>query len=99
MRKHVAPILAVILLLLPLLLYVGSYFALVEPSGILKFTIPAQPAVSGFVAINSSATEVHFYRSGGDWERRVFWPLEQFDRRLRPEAWHDGFVRIGVDFD
>ena len=99
MRKHIAPIIAVILLLLPLCLYVGSYFALVEPSGIMQFTIPAQPAASGFIAINSSYTEVEFYRSGGEWAKRLFWPLEQIDRRLRPHVWHDGFVRIGVDFD
>lgn len=97
MRKHVAPLIAMVLLLLPLL-YVGSYLALVEPRGIVQgFPLIVNP--DGSATLGYSHPVLGFYRSRGEWEKRVYWPLEQMDRRLRPNAWHDGFVRIGVDFD
>lgn len=70
MQRLAAPILAAILLLLPLL-YVGSYFALVKPGEHLGW---------------GSALYAP-YRCGGDVAVRLFWPLEQIDRRVRPGAW------------
>ncbi len=55
---------AVVLMLLPVLLYVGSYLALVVPYG-----------------------DFAFYRFGGRTSARLFWPLEQIDRKVRVEAW------------
>jgi hypothetical protein len=62
MKRHTAPIIAAILLLLPI--YMGSYFAVAPRSAFL----PASP----------------IYRSIG----AIYWPLEQIDRRLRPESWY-----------
>ena len=76
--KHVPPILAAILLLLPVL-YVGSYCALVTPEGT-PILIP----------LNSSGSfQEHFvsYRYGSDLAAILFWPLENMDRKLRPAAW------------
>lgn len=78
MNQSRAPlIVANVLLLLPVL-YVGSYFAMVVPDGILIGTIKVdyvrQPVIS-------------HYRTGGDITATIFWPLEQVDRKLRPGAW------------
>lgn len=79
MKRHAAPIIAAVLLLLPVL-YVGSYFALVVPSGIRVGTIKInwipQPIID-------------HYRIGGDIAAAVFWPLEQIDRNVRPGAWDE----------
>ncbi|WP_254509266.1 hypothetical protein [Anatilimnocola floriformis] len=78
MRKHAAPIIATVLLLLPVL-YVGSYLALVVPG----YHIPGQ---------------FNNYRMGYDYAERIFWPLEQIDRKLRPESWNDpatNLLRLG----
>ena len=77
MKKHTAPIIAAVLLLLPLL-YVATYLTLVKrgPS-----------ATSIVLASGQRETRVTNYRvgSGGfDW---FFWPLEQVDRQLRQAAW------------
>ncbi|WP_425617246.1 hypothetical protein NA78x_000919 [Anatilimnocola sp. NA78] len=64
-------IIAIVLLLLPVL-YVGTYLAMVKPRS------------GGDILLNMIKSD---YRSGGDWESTVFWPLEQIDRRLRPETW------------
>jgi hypothetical protein len=75
MKKHAAPILAAILLLLPLL-YVVSYLALVKlpPDFAFGSRMPDAP-----------------YRIGGRWAQRIFWPLEQIDRKVRPKAWDPFF--------
>ena len=69
-------IVAIVLLLLPVL-YVGSYFALVDPADRLindaRFYLKMAPMSD--------------YRSGGNWESRVFWPIERIDRKLRPGTW------------
>jgi hypothetical protein len=31
--------------------------------------------------------QVEYYCWGGDWASRLYWPLEQIDRKMRPEAW------------
>lgn len=88
------PILAAVLLLLPLL-YVGSYLALVVPGGILV-TPSLAPAPDG--SFNPPAPSYHsdqYYRVGGPWTRRLFWPLEFVDRKLRPTEWAPGLWRFG----
>jgi hypothetical protein len=68
-----APIIAAVLLLLPVL-YVGSYLALVHPEPRIVRLRFAQPSI------------IH-YRIDSAWPARFFWPLEQFDRKVRPGAW------------
>lgn len=76
-----APIIAAILLLLPVL-YVGSYLALLHHS---SKTVTLQMSSRGRketfrIPIN--------YRFGADeWASTFFWPLEQIDRKMRPGAW------------
>ena len=77
--RSFAPIIAAVLLLLPVL-YVGSYLALVVPGGQVVFTV--SPAKMKTLRGNF----VH-YRTCSKLSERVFWPLEQIDRRVRPEAW------------
>jgi hypothetical protein len=76
MKTNRAPlILAIVLLLLPVL-YVGSYFALVVPGGWIR----SEP---GFTGVFRRV----YYRWGVDSAHKVFWPLEQIDRKVRPRAW------------
>jgi hypothetical protein len=76
MRRSAAPIIAAVILLLPVL-YVGSYLALVvrRPMVMVSLTFPTQYSAD-------------YYRVGGDYADTFFWPLEQIDRRLQPEAWN-----------
>jgi hypothetical protein len=30
-----------------------------------------------------------FYRVGGDFAEAFYWPLEQLDRRIQPQAWEN----------
>ncbi|QDU25695.1 hypothetical protein ETAA8_07650 [Anatilimnocola aggregata] len=77
MTNRVPLIIAIVLLLLPVL-YVGSYLANVRPRPVLvPFTLP-----SGKVA-----RLVSHYRFGIEYSERIYWPLEQVDRKLRPRAW------------
>jgi hypothetical protein len=78
--RSFAPIIAAVLLLLPVL-YVGSYFAMIVPRG-------------SWTAIISSTCPVPRYRVGGVWLERFFWPLEQIDRKLRPRAWEADDTRF-----
>jgi hypothetical protein len=79
-KKHAAPIVAAILLLLSVL-YVGSYLALVVPG--------SKPrSVNDFLARRGTP-----YRWGGKTSAKVFWPLEQIDRKVRPGAWEPGIVQ------
>jgi hypothetical protein len=77
-RESRAPLIVVIVLLLLPVLYVGTYFALVVPGSAL-IPVTGSSGESGFL--------VRHYRWGGDSAERVFWPLEQIDRKLRPKAW------------
>jgi hypothetical protein len=72
MKKHAAPIIAAILLILPVL-YVGSYLALVVP-GRTMFESAWGPTIPP-------------YRWRLKMAERIFWPLEQIDRKVRPRAW------------
>jgi hypothetical protein len=74
MATRPAPIIAAVLLLLPVL-YVGSYLALVTPAG--TTVHPNDPKLY----------QVTYYRVGGSWASVGFWPLEQLDRRMRPRSW------------
>ncbi|WP_425615451.1 hypothetical protein NA78x_005371 [Anatilimnocola sp. NA78] len=69
-----APLIVAILVLLVPLLYVGSYLALV---------VPGQEYTGGSGAVYRTS----YYRYGGRWAERIFWPLEQIDRKVRPGAW------------
>jgi hypothetical protein len=86
-RNSAAPLIVAILLLLLPVLYVGSYLALVvrKPVVAVSLTFPTQYSAD-------------FYRVGGDYAETFYWPLEKFDRWLQPDAWDDGFERIGIDF-
>jgi hypothetical protein len=77
MRKHAAPTLVAILLLLPVL-YVGSYYALLADMSL--WSLPQ----------GSFKTPV--YRVSGLWVKGFFWPMEQFDRKLRPDRGRDNVV-------
>jgi hypothetical protein len=77
MKQSRAPvIIAIVLLLLPL--YVGSYFALVDPDGKWRAA-----------RINQIDTaQLEHYRYGNSYgAAQLFWPLEQIDRKARPGAW------------
>jgi hypothetical protein len=74
-------ILAIVMLLLPVL-YVGSYFVLVTPGRGLPLYLSS--------IIESKSVVGHYtgnYRCQTLWADRVFWPLEQIDRKLRSGTW------------
>jgi hypothetical protein len=81
--RSCAPFVVTVLLLLPLL-YVGSYFALVVPAGYFN----------GRLNISSTMRPPN-YRIGAQQAAVFFWPLEQIDRRLRPEAWELPWEKAG----
>ncbi len=85
-RESRAPlIVAIVLLLLPVL-YVGSYFALVvrkphfipNPDGNWICSLDGYPTISG---------QVDHYRIFANHCSTLYWPLEEFDRKLWPDAW------------
>ena len=73
MKKHAAPIIVIVLLLLPVL-YVGSYLALVTPGEFQRLS-------------DGSYYWPRHYRMGNSWAGYVFFPLENVDRRIRPTVW------------
>jgi hypothetical protein len=73
MRKNAAPIIAIVLLLLPMLLYVGSYLALVDPKAP-NISVPGPDIPNQ-------------YGRASWWAKKTYWPLEQIDRKLRPRKW------------
>ncbi|QDU27158.1 hypothetical protein ETAA8_22430 [Anatilimnocola aggregata] len=82
-NKHsTASVIVGILLLLHPILYVGSYFALVNPDP------------TGLPNWGMNTGSGH-YRYGGAWSDRVFWPLERIDRMFFPGRWDsDGHFRF-----
>jgi hypothetical protein len=87
MKKNVGPIIAVIVLLLPIL-YVASYWVLVVPSG----AFIADPASPYSYEQRSGDGYMKSYCTANEFCERFFWPLEQADRKLRPGAWRpDGW--------
>lgn len=75
------PLIAITLLFLPML-YLGSYLALVDPKSSGVWNVSG----GGITPLWSN------YRFGDPYSRRIFWPLEQIDRRLRPDAWPDSTI-------
>jgi hypothetical protein len=73
-----APLIVAIALLLLPVLYAGSYLALVEPEGVYHV------CMSGNSSARSLMGHYRFYSPITD---KVFWPLEQVDRKVRPGAW------------
>jgi hypothetical protein len=95
MRKHAAPIIAIVLLLLPVL-YVSSYLALVVPGGYSgpprQIAVnPSQqhiiPGLNDAFPTHAFEFDLRIYRFGGKRLEWFFWPLEQIDRKARPVAW------------
>ena len=77
--------LAVIAIVLALVIYAGSYTALLDPSespiaNISPMTMRRHPA----------------YRAGGDFAEAVFRPAAWVDRQLRPGYWADRVVVIEI---
>jgi hypothetical protein len=79
-RSNAAPIAIAVLLALPLL-YVGSYLALVEVSGV---------AIAN--ADNEKWAWVENYRVGTNAARTIYKPLNWADRQLRPSYWETEVV-------
>lgn len=75
-----APLIVVAAVLLLLFLYVGSYFALVVPSGV-GIYMDDRTRIDPYLGTSIN------YRWGGATANTIFWPLEQIDRKLRPKAW------------
>jgi hypothetical protein len=73
--RSFAPIIAAVLLLLPVL-YVGSYLALVDPE-----------SEQGLERILDGRSAN--YRLGGRRIESFYWPLKQIDQSVRPKAWDD----------
>jgi hypothetical protein len=81
-RSTAAPIIAVVLLLLPVP-YVGSYFALVLPEGVERQEIVREPGWPiGTVFVYSHRYHAH-YRIGDNWSETLYAPLESLDRKVR----------------
>lgn len=77
-----------VVVLIFLIAYVGSYVVLVLPEG---RTVWA--TTSGMKA---NIVLLH-YRTDGQWQSTLFWPLEQLDRTLRPASWANN-GGMGFDF-
>lgn len=84
-RSYAVPVIAGVLLLLPCL-YVGSYYALVEPTSILSLSY-------------DDVTFLPYYSVGGETAKAAFYPVHRLDRLVRPSHWQIDPSRIGVDFD
>ena len=79
-------IIAIVVLVLPFT-YIGSYFALVMPGG---RAIPITgTSANGSVVYDDWLLPDEHYRCAEQSCGVVFWPLEQIDRRVRPQAWRD----------
>jgi hypothetical protein len=86
MTNRAPLITAIVLLLLPAL-YVGSYLALVVPKGATYEFVPMDPKLLvGVSEVGFTLRKIH-YRTGSGLAERLYWPLEQIDRKLRPGAW------------
>jgi hypothetical protein len=73
--KSAAPIIAAVLLLLSVL-YVASYLLLVWPDR-LRYSL-----------LDSRWEVFPKYRYGTEaWAGTMYWPLEQIDRKVRPDQW------------
>jgi hypothetical protein len=86
--RTIAPIIAVLLLLAPIL-YVLSYLLLVVPKGRI---------VIGKVTIHGAFGAYEHYRFGAHRIKLLYWPLEQLDRKLRPREWERMFIEDQIEF-
>lgn len=86
MRTRYAPLALAVALLLSFI-YLGTYLALVVPEGILhpRFREKSSININEFAEVSAS---MQYYRFGGNQPRKLFWPLEWVDRRIRPGSWH-----------
>ncbi len=80
-RWLATPLLLVILLIG---VYLGSYWLLVNPFGELELVHDGVPP-GGYLE-EDHYIERHFSH-GGAIAEVIFWPVRQIDQRLRPEAW------------
>jgi hypothetical protein len=80
-RSWSAPIVAACLLLVPAV-YVGSYYCAVDTNrgGYISLCGPNKPDLR--------------YRVAPEVCGRFYWPIEQVDRKLRPEAWEDPLIKL-----
>ena len=81
LTRSFAPLLVSLLLLLVPVAYVASYAGLVRP-GRVFYTCSH---------LGNGEILVEPYAFGDEWSERIFWPLEQLDRRLRPDVWPGEF--------
>jgi hypothetical protein len=83
LKQRATPILAAVaILLLLVLLYVGSYLAIVKPNGRVVQSMYRES--DGELVLGNWYYQ---YRFGQDWAAQFYWPLEQIDRRVRPGVW------------
>ncbi|QDU26523.1 hypothetical protein ETAA8_16010 [Anatilimnocola aggregata] len=68
-----------------LLLYVGSYCALVEPGS------------AGVIVRNGISRPIEHYRHFNNLAAMAFWPLEKLDRKLRPDSWPVSPLKIEIN--
>jgi hypothetical protein len=73
-------------LLLLLVLYAGSYLALVIPQGFNRLPNSLNNPTNMMALINYP---IDHYRWGGMGAAQFFYPLERIDRTVRPQAWKD----------
>lgn len=82
--RNLAPVTAVLLVALPaLVVYAGVYLALVAP-GLVEVVIHREVNEAG--GVSQTSLETH-YKAGTHRVAWVFWPLEQIDRKIRPDQW------------
>lgn len=74
---------AIILLCQEPCLYVGSYLALVE----------ARPLF--FMSGSGPWRKRAVYRLGGSVTAKVYWPINEVDRKIRPDYWNDDVQILG----
>lgn len=88
--SRVPIVIAIVLLLLPML-YLGSYLALVRPSGYWFHSTTTGEVTQSYIHGYRYFGQCSEFDSPLPWAARIapaiFWPLEQIDRRVRPEAW------------
>jgi hypothetical protein len=85
-RTHYSRLVIAVALLLSFM-YVITYLALVVPEGILhpRFREQSSININQFSEVSAS---MHYYRLGGNQPRKLFWPLECLDRKIRPGSWY-----------
>ena len=81
MKDRLTPI-AVVVFVLLLCGYVGSYYALVFPTWPILYN-------GRDVSIEAN------YRAGGQFAETIFLPMNQIDRKLRPGTWQ--FFHLDLD--